>query len=73
MASADAAFGLRDERAKAQKQLDAYAVLDTPPEPEFDDLTEARRRMLVAQQQPTSSRRGVARRLRSQCATWNAR
>jgi DnaJ-domain-containing protein 1 len=42
MASADWGFGLRDERAVAQKQLDAYAVLDTPPEQEFDDLTEAR-------------------------------
>ena len=41
MASAEAGFGLRDERVVAQKQLDAYAVLDTPPEPEFDDLTEA--------------------------------
>lgn len=24
---------------EAQRQLDAYAVLDTPPEPEFDDIT----------------------------------
>jgi hypothetical protein len=41
-----------DERVVAQKQLDAYAVLDTPPEPEFDDLTEAR---VVLVQQRTSS------------------
>ena len=49
MASADAAFGLREELAQAQKQLDAYAVLDTPPEPEFDDLTEARVLLIVQQ------------------------
>jgi hypothetical protein len=39
-----------DACEQAQKQLDAYAVLDTPPEPEFDDLTQAGLRLRRQQQ-----------------------
>lgn len=36
------------ERESCQQQLDCYGVLDTPPERDFNDLVEARRKARIA-------------------------